>query len=431
MEWERFQRIIELLFGQSRRVAFEFDPQQIRFSLEGNPFTFTLQEFDRINETLSQYEKASTYISKDNEIEMLIDSMDTRFPIRNNGEPIEIADASIIYKIAPPSHELILSLLSFIQEDEILESKRHTPISLLSYRINSRESGEDLLFDLLLLHIRYSSIRFPLALRIITVDKTSIEQFKKYANSFIFNLSYNTGSVLKPVYDFSFNDSILRRSIVPPRSLRLRDMETPKLFYITELTEQYNLALYSNDPFIMFIAFYHIMEYFFDEVYNSALISGVKEILTHPSFSLKKTKEISKIIELVQKKTRYTKEEFLGTELEALELTIKSYIPLDQLYTNLNENYPKLIDYYKTHEVFFSNGDKIDLADFSNDRLPKKIAARIYKTRNSLVHNKSNNARVKERGLYHPFIDDKELFYEIPLMRLIAETIIINSAKPI
>lgn len=75
--------------------------------------------------------------------------------------------------------------------------------------------------------------------------------------------------------------------------------------------------------------------------------------------------------------------------------------------------------------------DTIDLNDFGNEKLPKKIAARIYKTRNALVHHKSNNARVKERGVYHPFNDDDELAQEMPLMRLIAEAIIIRSAEEI
>ena len=100
-------------------------------------------------------------------------------------------------------------------------------------------------------------------------------------------------------------------------------------------------------------------------------------------------------------------------------------------YFSLDEFDPSSISYYKSHEVSFSNGDAIDLSDVSNEKLAKKIAARIYKTRNSLVHSKSNDSRVKERGIYHPFADEKELAKEIPLMRIIAESIIINSAKPI
>jgi len=57
-----------------------------------------------------------------------------------------------------------------------------------------------------------------------------------------------------------------------------------------------------------------------------------------------------------------------------------------------------------------------------------KIANRIYKTRNALVHSKSNDYIAKERGIYKPFKNNKELSKEIPLMRYISEAIIIKSA---
>lgn len=121
----------------------------------------------------------------------------------------------------------------------------------------------------------------------------------------------------------------------------------------------------------------------------------------------------------------------LHTELEALELTIKRFVSLEQLHEDLANYRPDLIAYYKSHEISFSNGDAIDLDNYTSDKLPKKIAARIYKTRNALVHHKSNTARLKERGIYHPFKDEAELSNEIPLMRFVAEAIIIKTATEI
>lgn len=63
--------------------------------------------------------------------------------------------------------------------------------------------------------------------------------------------------------------------------------------------------------------------------------------------------------------------------------------------------------------------------------LYKKIAARIYKTRNSLVHYKSNEISKKERGIYGPFVNNHELLKEISLMKCIAELIIIKTAEDI
>ena len=71
------------------------------------------------------------------------------------------------------------------------------------------------------------------------------------------------------------------------------------------------------------------------------------------------------------------------------------------------------------------------MRDISNEKLYKKLAARIYKTRNALVHSKSNESRLNERGVYNPFANSQELTMEIPLMRYISEAIIINSASPL
>lgn len=90
-----------------------------------------------------------------------------------------------------------------------------------------------------------------------------------------------------------------------------------------------------------------------------------------------------------------------------------------------------IVDYYKSAEVSFSKGDTVDLRDASNEKVYKKLAARIYKTRNALVHSKSNESRLSERGVYNPFANSQELSMEISLMRYISEVIIINSASPL
>ena len=171
------------------------------------------------------------------------------------------------------------------------------------------------------------------------------------------------------------------------------------------------------------------MEYFYEEVYNEDILKSVQHIIQHPGFSAKRTKDIAKIVNLIKKKNRLNKEEFQGSELEALELTLKKFVNLSELVQDLAEFNDSILEYYKKTEVSFSKGDAIDLKDVSNEKLYKKLAARIYKTRNSLVHSKSNESRLNERGVYNPFTYSQELMKEIPLMRYISEVIIINSSS--
>lgn len=423
MDWNQFQQIIELLFKRFS-TSFKLDQDQIEFTIEKRTVVYTRQEYEDICNSLMSFAQSPTYLSKSNEIEIIIDLVDSGAAMRLQSDVLTNGDDNVTYIVSAPSNELLLSFLSSIPKEEIRAFRRIMPARYILQR--SYNDGEEIqLFDLI-----RRVLRLSFSMRIIASENTSVEKLQRYVNSFLFSLAYNTEVVFKPVFDI-YDLSFDRGYTTHRRHLRAEELEPPKLFYSVELTEQYYLALSSSDPFVNYIAYYHIMEHFFDEVYDGALISGVKEILMHPGFSAKKSKEISKIIDLVQKKTKITRDAFMGTELEALELTIKAFVPMEQLFQNLYDSYPNLIDYYKTHEVSFSQGDKIDLTDHTNDKLPKKIAARIYKTRNSLVHSKSNATRVKERGIYHPFTDDKELAKEIPLMRIIAETIIIRSAEEI
>lgn len=173
------------------------------------------------------------------------------------------------------------------------------------------------------------------------------------------------------------------------------------------------------------------MEHFYEDVYNEDMLKSVQKIIQHPRFSVKRKKDLVEIVDLVKKKTRQSKEEFQGSELEALELTLKKFVSIAEINNNLAELDESLVDYYALNEVSFSKGDTINLRDFSNEKMYKKLAARIYKTRNSLVHSKSNESRKSERGIYKPFKDGKELSKEIPLMKYIAESIIINCANEI
>lgn len=427
MDWSTFQGLVQRIIPRSLSEALflEFEDEQIIMRVGEKTIICSRHEYEEMRLSLSSFNSEATYIYNNNELEILLNPLEPRFGSRFQEDVIELSSESISYSIQEPSNELILTFLTSFPNNEIREYRRSLPPRYLFQRLTENGNEEIDIFDIL---IRLT--RVTLALKIVSNENLSFETLKLHANSFLFNLAYNTEATYKLVFDIS-DFSVVRNHVFFRRGLNPSEIEPPKLFYHSELTEHYNLALSSDNSFIQFISYYHIMEYFFDDVYNEALISSVRDVLQHPGFSSKKPKEISRLIDVIQKKTKVTKEEFLGSELEALELTLKQYVSMEELKISLSEFDSDLINYYRTHEVSFSKGDTIDLGDTSNDKLPKKVAARIYKTRNSLVHNKSNNTRLKDRGIYHPFSNEKELTNEIPLMRTIAEWIIINSARPI
>lgn len=336
-----------------------------------------------------------------------------------NGKVLaEDNELHLTYTIRQISDELLWFVIENFEE----ERKVYPRVSRQMIEMRTKAMSNKTLFNLIkTLH------RFPLALYIKASVVTSYEKLQCCARSFLFNFTYNYDYVFKSVTDLS--------SIFPQRNINdmrysrnYNEFEAPKLLYKQELTEQYDMAISSEDPFVKFIGFYHIIEHFYDDVYSEEMINNVREIIQHPGFSSKRQKDIVKIVDLIKKKTKQGKEEFIGNELEALELTLKKFISIQDLVAELNNTDSNIVDYYKQHEVSFSRADAVDLTDYQNDKLFKKVAARIYKTRNALVHSKSNDGRLNERGIYQPFKNKQELTKEIPLMRCISEFIIIRTA---
>ena len=187
------------------------------------------------------------------------------------------------------------------------------------------------------------------------------------------------------------------------------------------------MAASSKDPMIKFIGFYHVMEYFFEQVYKEDLRKTLREILILPDFSATDNEDLNKVIKAFSDKSL---ESTPGNEIESLNLTLKKYININNIVASIKLNNQELIEYYKTSIVPFSKGPKIDF-EKQREKVISSIASRIYATRNSIVHGKSNELKRKERPLYRPFKDEEILEKEIPLMQAIAEEIIIKTGEEI
>ena len=112
-------------------------------------------------------------------------------------------------------------------------------------------------------------------------------------------------------------------------------------------------------------------------------------------------------------------------EPEALELTLKKFVTdTNFLKSELQSIAPTLVEYFKTTDVPFSNGNKVNFETGNSDEILKNLSKRIYSTRNSIVHSKETS-----KSKYTPFKDDKDLINEIYLMRVIAEIVIIANSK--
>ena len=248
-------------------------------------------------------------------------------------------------------------------------------------------------------------------------------EYVQLVYAFLFNLGYNLDYTILPL---RFMDEFTQ----PYRIGRLRrahfeEVEPPKRVYLNELVLHYQKGVLSESIDHQFLSFYHVLEHFFEKIYNDDILNSIRTEITKPSFSYKRTKDLSGLISLIQNRLKYKNDEFLLNELEALELTLRKFVQdISYLAMELTAISPELIEYFKSTEVSFSKGNKVNLNNPNSKEVYTNLAKRIYLTRNSIVHSKET-----DKSKYTPFRDDKDLLKEIYLIRLIAEIVIIENSR--
>lgn len=328
----------------------------------------------------------------------------------------------IDYSIGKPTDKYLIYFLYNLSLQEI-PGILHS--NMLNYRLRRYgESKEDSTsFETNILQVIKELIPRLETLKIESDASKQKNEFENFMYAFLFTLGYNLDYTFQPL---RFMDEFTQtHKIRKLRNHKLSDIEPPKLVYINELILHYQKGISSDSIEHQFLSFYHVLEHFFEKIYNDEIYLSIKNELLKPNFSHKRTKDISNLVSLIQKKLKYKNEEFQIIELEALELTIKKFITdLEYLKDELKIISPKLIDHFKSSEVSFSKGNKVNFNSDNKKEIYTNLAKRIYLTRNSIVHSKEN-----EKTKYIPFSDDKELLNEIYLLRLISEIVIINNSK--
>ncbi|EMS73466.1 hypothetical protein [Ruminiclostridium cellobioparum] len=247
----------------------------------------------------------------------------------------------------------------------------------------------------------------------------SLSEFKRMLQSYLFNISYNRNIVFS-VVDLSENRQPMRRSV------RRGGQLFPYKSYNAELVKYYYQGASTDIPFTQYLAFYHVAEFFFQTIAEQEAFQEIESFITRPSFSPYKKEDIRLFYNKIKKKMRDQREDGVWDEKTGLLLCLKKFIPNVEVLKNaIHAIDSSAIDYYKNNNVLFADEGKIINFDDISDVIYVAIRNRVYSVRNAIVHSKEG-----EKLRYEPFKHDKDLSKEIPLIRAIAEEIIINSAKP-
>lgn len=425
MDWEEFKRKVSALLDAAKNdINLKCLDNCIKYNIEGIEFAYSKKDYEMFVSKLDNYvyEYYQVFTSKSYEI-IIFEINTKKYDADSSWKSNKVIDSinNITYEYTKISDVMLYNLLKELDYNNIHYLKFNF------YTIIERPE------TLNLFHLLKILLNDPHSL-LLKFDYTdNYYKLRSCAESLLFNICFNfnetyklaknLNDVIGPGFDYKSIDS------------KAEVLTAPKILYNSYLIEQYSLAKSAEDSMIQFIGYYHIIEYYFEDVYKENLRDKLKNILVQPNFSPTNVEDINKIIKEFGNKGSDCSP---GNELDGLILVLKNYVIIDNLVDKIKLSDYKSFEFYKEHEVSFSGGPKVDLLSYvdvvseeKKDKLYNKLAKRIYATRNSIVHGKSNELRYSERPIYRPFEDEKSLRKEIPLMKAIAEEIIINTAEEI
>ena len=395
--------------------------------LEGKTFIITNDEISELYKKikLSNYESDGIALFTGTRYEVAIDLGDSIRDIQEVCNEVSNEENKINYKLAFPTPEyglfLFMKLIDSYQNNSLNRRGPNPYFRIrhrLGYYLNLNEDIEGSLFEKIA-----SYLIGELSLAISWDNIKSLDDAKNLFSGFAFDFMYQNSS---PLVDYrEITDIFNLKGVFRNRPESLDLEKAPMRIYAKDVIEYYKLAISSNNPYIEYISYYHVIEYFYDEVFKKRLIDDIKKKITHPSFSHKKDEKIYEVATFIKERVSTDREIGHGKEQESLNFVIEEFISnnITELIQRINDIDTSAKDYYQRNPVPFCNAPQINWGDVNS--IKKNIAKRIYSTRNSLVHSKSGR---KDKS-YKPYKDESNLQKEIPLIKAIAEIIIIYSSS--
>ena len=421
--------IINLLANFVRgQIVEENDKCVVKITHRDSPKALHAEfsEIEKLSSRLSElniYDETALY--DDTSYEIIVREESTAPMRRLREDKIEVAneEIGIKYELSSASDEYVIWLLNGIKNDEIKNDLSVRDFRSGFYNTPKMERYLEEKEEINLIEfIRLKTFSRFSTLKISSENKQSPSYYSKLTYAFLFQISYNLDVALVPQ---RLLEEIVRRGrIRRMRRSRTQEIDPPRRMYNENLVQHYLLGVSTDNPVIEYLSYYHILEHFYEDVFNDDLIESVKTQLTSPGFSYKRKKDIGQLVNTIRQSFKFGSETgALKNESAALRLCLLKYVDLTELQSQLLGYDETLLEYYKTAKVKFSGGIEVDIKNGDKDVVIKALTKRIYSTRNALVHSKDG-----DNAKYTPFEDDRILVREVPLMRFISEMVILSAS---
>lgn len=412
-----FDRAVELIC-ETMQLEASVNDDDITFTSARGGFgskTVLRADLESAIEDLTSYTSSEeTQIFHETAAEFLVAFTGPPRPIWARDD-LEVSDdvEGYQYRLGKPSLAFALFIADKISDSGLAAGRRQ--------RMNSSVLRQKLMAsDEALLDLFIDSLRLN-SLRIDSLKRVSQITFQALADSFYFHVGYNLDYPIVPKP--TLQESIRRHRIQYLRRGNAASLDAPHKKYVPDLVHNYQLALSTDSPMLSYLSYYHVAEHWFEEVFQNDIAIKLQGVITSPGFSYRRMKDLRRLIKTVSDELKTRDDEVIINEQSALKMTLIRYVNIAELVDSLDAFDPSLVAYYASGAVDFSGGQAVNLRDAVDEKLYGQLARRIYKTRNALVHRK-NGAKSR----FAPFRDDHALDPEVPMMRFIAEQIIVSSA---
>lgn len=419
MDFNEFADIIRNIFNFEN---IEVTAESIRLNIpdiENKYFTINKEQFEQLNDR-NQINLScnSLEICRNNYYEVLLQSDSYRYAMDDDCKKYPDSVNKITYQQGNISNDLVFHILSDKNNMDDIRLLFRFPRMLYIRRLEDVFSKEEnSLLELIskMIFRRYNSLIIEFESNI------TLKKAQEYMYAYVYTYMFNKQVSLFPCFDI--------KSLFPQRQIlkHSSDFDCPKKIYITELISYYNEAISSSIWSHKYLSFYHILEYFYENVFIEDQIAKAREILTDASFSYKRNKDIANLIKKIQAKA--IDRDIAINEKTALSLLIQKHIPQDVLKEKLMDKYGDDFIVILNKKVEFSDGNVLIFSEADEKQYIDSLTNRIYKTRNAIVHSKESLTDEKKNNKYKPYKDDNELLHEIALIQVVAEIIINETAK--
>lgn len=235
------------------------------------------------------------------------------------------------------------------------------------------------------------------------------KQLRAISEAGLYHISYGHGVGLVPIKSWE-------RSFHFLDGRRKEEVQFPLRTYNHELVAYYQMALGGESLILSYLALYKILEYFFTAASEHLLQEKIREQLVAPDFSHTKAVKLRDLTKTIRKFDQKM------DERRMLQTVLEQQIDKEGLRIWIDAFDKDNSGYFTTEREIFGEKNRVDTLD--NQFFPT-VGSRIYHIRNALVHNKEG-----EVSRFIPFSgQEKILMNEAPLLRRIAEELILKTGK--